>query len=248
MAKTNTIIPVTPTGPIDCACVIHGDAYPWTYVERLYNMLQRNISPGIRLHVYTEAHRPVPEPLIKHELIDWGISGPKRGWWYKLQLFNSANFAGPLLYFDLDTVIVGNIDWIWNLPLRYFWTVQDFKYLWRPTHQGINSSIMWWDTRLHNHIWRNFDPKEINTLIKIHPGDQDYLTQNLDARNVRFFPQERVTSWRWQCKDGGYNFKQRMYQTPGSGTMVQKNTSVLVFHGKPKPAEITDPVILEHWR
>jgi hypothetical protein len=248
MVEKTKIEPVTPTGPIDCACVIHGDAYSWTYVERLYNMLQRNITPGIRLHVYTEAHRPVPEPMIKHPLIDWGIGGPKRSWWYKLQLFNTANFAGPLLYFDLDTVIVGNIDWLWNLSLRNFWAVQDFKYLWRPTHQGINSSVMWWDTRLYGHIWRDFKPKDIDALIRVHPGDQDYLTQNLDSRSLRFFPQERVKSWRWQCLDGGYNFKQRMYQTPGTGTLLQKNTSVLIFHGKPKPNEVDDAVVLEHWR
>lgn len=248
MAEKTKLEPVTPTGAIDCACVIHGDTYGWIYVERLYNMLQRHITPGIRLHVYTEADRPVPEHMIKHPLTDWGISGPKRSWWYKLQLFNTKHHAGPLLYFDLDTVIVGNIDWIWNLPLRYFWTLQDFKYLWRPTHQGINSSIMWWDTRLYDQLWREFQSNDIQTLIKMHQGDQDYLTQNIDRRSLRFFPQEQVQSWRWQSWNGGYNFKQRMYQNPGSGTVVQKNTSVLVFHGKPKPAEITDPVILEHWR
>ena len=51
-------------GPIDCACVIHGTAYSWDYVERLHSMLSRHITPGIRLHVYTEADRPVPEPVV----------------------------------------------------------------------------------------------------------------------------------------------------------------------------------------
>jgi len=248
MVEKIKIEPVTPMGPIDCACVIHGDVYSWTYVERLYNMLQRNITTGIRLHVYTEADRPVPAPMIKHELIDWGISGPKQGWWYKLQLFNSAQFSGPLLYFDLDTVITSNIDWIWKLPLRYFWAVQDFKYLWKPTHQGINSSIMWWDTRLYGNIWRDFTPKDIATLSKQHQGDQDYLTQNIDNRSLRFFPQERIQSWRWQCIDGGYNFKQRMYKNPGTGANLDEKTSVLVFHGKPKPAEIQNAIVLQHWR
>lgn len=239
---------VTPTGPIDCACVIHGDAYGWEYVERLYNMLQRHITPGIRLHVFTEADRIVPEPMIKHVLTDWGIGGPKQSWWYKLQIFNPKNFAGPLLYFDLDTVIVGNIDWIWNLPLRYFWTVQDFKHLWRPSHRGINSSVMWWDTRIQYNVWRDFKAKEIRDLMKMHHGDQDYITQNLDTRNVRFFPENRIKSWRWQCLDGGYNFQQRSYKNPGTGTVIDANTSVLIFHGRPKPQDITDPAINAHWR
>jgi hypothetical protein len=69
---------------IDCACVIHGTGYDWIYVEQLRNMLSRNLSREVRLHVYTEASRSVPAPYIKHELTDWGISGPKRSWWYKI--------------------------------------------------------------------------------------------------------------------------------------------------------------------
>ena len=110
----------TITTPVDCACVIHGTGYDWTYVDRLYNMLNKHISRGVRLHVYTEADRPVPTPYIKHTLTDWGISGPKRAWWYKMQLFNPDHFRGQLLYFDLDTVIVNNIDWICNRAPEYF--------------------------------------------------------------------------------------------------------------------------------
>lgn len=236
------------TGPIDCACVIHGNAYSWTYVDRLYNMLNRCISPGIRLHVYTEASRAVPEHMIKHALDDWEISGPKRSWWYKMQLFNTAHHAGPLLYFDLDTVIVNNIDWMWNLPLRYFWTVKDFKYIWRPTHTGINSSIMWWDTRAFDQVWRNFTKQNLHNLMKKHPGDQDYITQVIDDKKLRFLNPDYIQSWRWQCLDGGYDFKQRTYKTPGTGTVLSANTSVLVFHGKPKPEDIQDPVVIEHWQ
>jgi hypothetical protein len=246
MAKTLELAPVT--GPINCACVIHGNVYGWEYVDRLYAMLDRHITEEIRLHVYTEAARSVPAPYIKHELTDWGISGPKRSWWYKMQLFNSNLFAGPLLYFDLDTVIVKNIDWIWQLPVRYFWTVQDFKYLWRPTHQGINSSIMWWDTRRFEHVWQGFQRQQVRDVIKKYHGDQDYITQAVDPSQLRFLDQQRVKSWRWQCLDGGYNFKKRMYQTPNSGTVISNNDSVLIFHGKPKPSEITDPIILYHWK
>jgi hypothetical protein len=165
-----------------------------------------------------------------------------------MQLFNSLHHAGPLLYFDLDTVIVDNIDWMCNLPLRYFWTVQDFKYLWRPAHQGINSSIMWWDTRNFDYVWRNFKQQDLNNVIKKHPGDQDYLNQVIENSKLRFFDPTSVKSWRWQCLDGGYDFKKRAYQTPGSGTVLSKNTSVLIFHGKPKPADLQDPMIKNYWR
>ena len=84
MAKKNKTSTVS--GPIDCACVIYGDTYSWTYVERLYSMLNRHLSADIRLHVYTEAERPVPDPMIKHVLTSWGDLGHRRNWWYKMQL------------------------------------------------------------------------------------------------------------------------------------------------------------------
>ena len=80
MAKKNrarTVDSIT-----DCACVIHGTGYDWQYVEKLYNMLSRNLPNGIRFHVYTEATRPVPDHMIKHALQEWpGIAGPQREWW-----------------------------------------------------------------------------------------------------------------------------------------------------------------------
>lgn len=246
MAKTIEFESVT--GPINCACLIHGDAYDWEYVDRLYNMLDRNITEQIHLHVYTEDARPVPAPYIKHALTDWGIAGPKRSWWYKMQLFRSDLFSGPLLYFDLDTVIVNNIDWIWRLPTRYFWTIKDFKYLWRPLHQSVNSSVMWWDTRRHEHVWHAFQRETLNDVLKKYPGDQDYINQALDPNQVRFLDQDRIKSWRWQCLNGGYNFKKRTYFLPGTGTVAEKDTSVMIFHGKPKPKDLDDPVIDQHWR
>ena len=233
---------------LDCACLIHGNVYEWTYVERLYNMLTRHISAPIRFHVYTEAARPVPAPWIKHNLIEWGIGGAKLAWWYKMQMFNSAHHAGPLLYFDLDTVIVDNIDWIHHLPLSYFWGVRDFKHLWRPNYHAINSSIMWWDTRTFDHIWKSFEMQDLKTITKKYRGDQDYINQAVGDKHLRFLDSNQVKSWRWECLDGGHNFKRRRLLTSDTNTVIPENTSVLVFHGQPKPINLQDPVILQHWQ
>jgi hypothetical protein len=235
-------------GPIDCACVIHGNAYDWQYVERLYNMLSRHISPGIKLHVYTEATRPVPEPMIKHELTPWPITSTKKSWWYKMQLFNPAHHVGPLLYFDLDTVIVGNIDWIWQQPAAYFWAIRDFKYLWRPNHTGVNSSVMWWNTEHYKNVWDTFAQQDLATIMRKYPGDQDYISAVIPENQRRFFDVNRVQSWRWQCLDGGYDFRKRRHRAPGTGTQITDSTSIMVFHGNPKPEQITDQTVVTHWQ
>jgi hypothetical protein len=200
------------------------------------------------MHIYTEADRPVPAPMIKHELTSWNIANPKKSWWYKMQLFNTEHHSGPLMYFDLDTVIVDNIDWIWQQPLRYFWAVRDFKYLWQSTSTGLNSSIMWWDTQQYASIWQEFQTEDLFKIMSRYRGDQDYISAKVKLADQRFFDTRRVKSWRWQCLDGGYNFRTKKYLHPGTGTHIDRDTNVLIFHGQPKPLESTDSAILTHWQ
>jgi hypothetical protein len=186
--------------------------------------------------------------MIKHALTEWSIVQPRRAWWYKMQLFNTEHHAGPLLYFDLDTVIVGNIDWIWQQPTAYFWVARDFKYLWRPNYTGLNSSIMWWNTQQYRQVWDTFVQQDLTTVMQKYHGDQDYISAVISQKQRRLLDQSRVQSWRWQCLDGGYDFRKRCHRLPGSGTTVGDSTSVMVFHGNPKPETQDDPVILTHWR
>lgn len=233
---------------INCACVIHGNAYDWSYVDRLYSMISRHLSCPIIMHVYTESNRPVPLPYVKHCLDDWNIGGAKRSWWYKMQMFNANHYSGPLLYFDLDTVIVGNIDWILNCPTDMFWGVRDFKYLWKPHLYNINSSIMWWDTSKFDWVWQNFKTQDLSTVVRRYHGDQDFITETIPQHQRRCFNPAQVQSWRWECLDGGYDFKRRMHKNPGTGTKITDKTSVLVFHGNPKPKEVQDSLIIQHWQ
>jgi len=232
---------------IDCACVIHGTGYDWIYVEKLYNMLCRNL-PRIRFHVYTEHDRSVPPHMIKHCLEDWpGIKGPKKSWWYKIQMFNAEHHQGNLLYFDLDCVIVRDLAWITALSTEKFWTIKDFKYLQNSRYVGINSSVMWWNVAKFDNVWQQFNGKNILSTVKQYYGDQDYLNAVIDKNDLRYFDTKLVQSYRWQVKDGGYNFQTRQVNKLGTGAAIDGETSVLVFHGQPKPHQIDDPVIQQLW-
>jgi hypothetical protein len=235
-------------GVIDCACVIHGDTYSWQYVERLYSMLTRHLPGGIRFHVYTERSRPVPPHMIKHELTEWtGISGPKKSWWYKLQLFDPGNHDGNLLYFDLDMVLVRDIDWIRTLDPKYFWSIKDFKYLQKPHVTMINSSVMWWNVSEYSYVWERFIGSDIFSTARRLPGDQDFLAQTVDRNQQKFFDEQYFQSYRWQALDGGFDFVKRQHLTPNTGVAVGEKACALVFHGRPKPHEVDDPVVHTHW-
>jgi len=233
----------------DCACVIHSKGYDWEYVEKLYNMLKRNLSGGIRLHVYTEHDRSVPPYLIKHALTEWpGIAGPKRSWWYKMQMFNPEHYSGNLLYFDLDCVVVRDITWITQLDPSLFWTIKDFRYLQHGRDMGINSSIMWWNVEQYKWVWDKFQQEKLDQLVKKYNGDQDFLNATINYNQRRYFDPKLIQSFRWEALDGGMDFKLRRPNHFGQGVSITDNTSVLVFHGSPKPHEVQDPLIKQHWR
>lgn len=234
---------------VNCACVIHGDLYSWQYVDHLFNMLQRHLSSDIKLHVFTEKNRPVPNHMVKHNLQEWpGISGRKKAWWYKMQMFDPENLPGQNLYFDLDTIIINDLSWITDLDTEYFWTIRDFRHLWRPHWQGINSSMMYWHSDKFSWIWQDFAAQNIHAIAQQHRGDQDYLNAVLDKQQIRFIDQSYVKSWRWQIFDGGLDASMQQYHRPGAGAVVPSNTKFVVFHGNPKPHDVQDPFVLQHWR
>ena len=234
---------------VDVGCVIHGRGYDWIYVERLYNMVSRHLPVPIRFHVWTEHDRSVPPHMIKHVLDEWpGVSGPRKSWWYKMQMFDPRHHAGDLLYFDLDVVITDDISWIVQETTERFWILRDFRYLQNPRiHHNVNSSIMWWNVPQWRSVWDNFDQLNIMDVVRKYHGDQDLINALVPPGSRIFLDDQRVRSWRWQAHDGGWNFQTRKPKNIGAGTVIDPGVSVLVFHGRPKPHQIDDPLIKTHW-
>jgi hypothetical protein len=107
---------------------------------------------------------------------------------------------------------------------------------------------MWWNTGEFSKIWNTFQTTDLIQTMRKFPGDQDYLSTVIETQQLRFFNLDYVKSWRWQCLDGGYDFKYRKWNASGTGTAIPEKTSILIFHGKPKPHEVQDAVIVEHWK
>jgi hypothetical protein len=88
----------------------------------------------------------------------------------------------------------------------------------------------------------------IQALIKQYHGDQDYLNTVLNQTNLRFVQDGLIKSWRWQIKDGGMDMHTRIYRRPDAGTVLDPVSRILVFHGRPKPHEVMDPIIQRLWK
>lgn len=90
------------------ACVRSGTKYKTEYVYKLKSMVERHLTVPFRFVCLTDR----PEELSGIETVT--IRGLP-GWWAKLYLFNSSWRDSRVLYFDLDTVICGNIDTLSHL-------------------------------------------------------------------------------------------------------------------------------------
>jgi hypothetical protein len=107
---------------------------------------------------------------------------------------------------------------------------------------------MWWNTKKFEHVWSEFEKQGLATMQKKYHGDQDFITDAILVPDRRLFDTSRIKSWRWQAFDGGYDFTGKTHRVPAAGTQIQRDTSVLIFHGHPKPDKISDDIIVQNWQ
>lgn len=107
---------------------------------------------------------------------------------------------------------------------------------------------MWFDPFKYDYVYRDFDLKQIvnNPRCPWH-GDQDYIFSKVKT-DVNYYNTDQILSYRWQVKEGGFDFRYRKPINPGSESAISQTASILIFHGNPKPHEVTDALISEYWR
>jgi len=120
---------------INLVCVLRQGGkvgYNPSWVEKLHNSLKRHVTIPFNFICLSDCEVPCERILL---------DSVGEGYWAKLQLFKKGLFNGPVLYFDLDTVICGNIDELIKNLLN-----QDKFVMWKDFHYSISSSaIMYWN-------------------------------------------------------------------------------------------------------
>lgn len=211
---------------LNVACVKVGTLYSADYVNVLFDMVRRNLpakTPG-RFVCFTDDAtgldpailvKPVPQELAS------------RGWWAKLWLFSEDAFpkGERVLYFDLDTCIVGPLDAI----AAYDGPFAILRDAYRP--DGLQSSVMAWEAGQCDFIysdWVNFGQ------LDYEGGDQAWI-----EHVVR---RDWLAIWQDRFPD-----KFRSYKVDCRFS-VPRGTSVVFFHGRPRPHEVTTGWVPEVWK
>lgn len=207
----------------------HGTKYNAMYVNNMYNMIKRNITLPFRFYCVTDDHTDLKREITVVKLPE---DDDIKGWWWKPYLFNTGLFKeGTNFYIDLDMVIINNIDDFMTYKPGKFLGLRNYLYL-REGHEGhrsLASGIMRWENGMYNMVWTRLTRDK--RLINNFDGDQDYIWA-YHKDHIDFFPDEYTMSYKWDhIKDH----------------KITDKTKVIVFHGEPRPHQVNDQLIKEHW-
>jgi hypothetical protein len=228
-------------------CLKHGTKYSAEYVNRLYNMVQRNCTLDVEFVCLTDDSKGI-DPRIKILSLPTYL----KGWWCKPYMFsNDLPLKGTVLYMDLDVVIAKNIDQLFTYYPQSWCTIRDFTRKMRPTWEKYNSSIVRFRTGTMDQFWENFKNNSDQIQKKFY-GDQDWL---FDATHIekpaKLYPDEWIQSWKWEVRQnkdlnrgarGSRQLRVIEHVTPGD------ECCVCVFHGDPNPENCLDPWVVNNWK
>lgn len=202
---------------ITVACVCWGNKFEDDYVQNLKSMVERNTTVDHEFVCLSD--RDIEGVTTKRLLPGY------QGWWNKLQLFHAGfGFQERVVYLDLDTVIVGNIDWL----LEYrgmFMGIEDLGCInpHQPHLKGVlQSGVMAWNYSMHHKVWEAFkmNPDAANRFR----GDGEFLQSLVPpyARDLlqRFYP-NKLKSYKYQVYKEG----------------ITDDLSIICFHGRPSIKE-----------
>ena len=237
---------------VNVVCMKWGTRYGAECVNRLRSMVRRQLGLQHRFICFTDDASGIGQdidvkPLPKVEV----PKGCEWVWQNKLGIFASplGDITGPVLWLDLDVVIVDRLDVFFGLPGK-FWIIQDYRT--RPEEQRGNTSVFRFEAGAHPEVLEKFlaDPAGVRANFE---GDQEFVSSLF--KPLSFWPAEWCPSFREHCME-------RPPRCYFNVPRLPKGARVVIFHGHPKPADAArgclvrggikycraTPWVAENWR
>lgn len=185
-------------------CIKVGSKYGPEYVNRLYRMVEENTTHPHEFVCLTDDPRGVECQTVP-------VGTELSGWWSKLVLFkpHPALKGHRVIFLDLDTIILGNIDFLFDYK-GDFAILRDFYH-----PKGYGSAIMSIEPGFGSQLWTS------KHILGYH-GDQDWIRANVkDADLWQDLYPGKIVSFKVHCQD-----------------VVPTQASIVCFHGYPKNSDL----------
>ena len=229
-------------GHANIICIKWGTLFGSEYVNRLYSGVRRNIEVEVRFFCMTEnadgLHPDIEvlslpvEPFADPMNAALAVAN-RQGAMRKTSLFRNGlipDLEGPLLGFDLDVVITGDLTSVWDMApgkivMRHDW-IEARKG--RPTGHG---SVFRFDPELHGYLYTDLAANPYAEVEKARGSEQRYTSHKaMDCGDFEYIPNDLVVSFKHGCLDLPPLNYMRAPRLPD-------NARVVCFHGRPKMGE-----------
>jgi len=235
-----------PTEKYYVVCLKWGDKYGPEYVNKLYRMVQRNLTINHEFICFTEQ----PANLVPGiRVIDLELMPGIEGWWYKPMFFNpNLGLDGVILFLDLDMIIFENINKLFSYKPNEFIIIQDFNRHVVRNYDKFNSSIFRLNTGQHAQVYHDYMADK-NNISRRFQGDQDWIRHSIKDK-YHYWPVDWIQSYKWEMRGkpqmtGGPRGA-RDFVTKGDPKILDE-TCIAVFHGDPNPHYCKDDWVQKNW-
>lgn len=227
-----------PTTTKQIICIKWGAKYGPEYVNVMYGMVARNITGAFKFHCFTDDAAGIRAEVNCLPLPDLGCEIPPGtlGKWKKSALWGRelpGGISGTVLFIDLDSVILGNIDdyFTYGNPddviLARNWL--------KPMRRLGQTSIFRFTVGTHPYMLDNLraDPAGIS---KKYQFEQHYVTHGIRT-GIKFWPEAWTKHFRAHCLP---RWPLNMFIEP----KLPKGAKVVTFPGGPNPSD----VVVGRWK
>lgn len=212
-------------------CVKWGTGYGPEYVDRLYAMVRRHTTGPLRFVCLTDDPTGIRPEVECAELPELGCEHPVRthGKWRKVVLWSRdlAGLSGPVLFIDLDSVIVGSLD-------GYFTHGSPDDVIlarnWAKPMSGLGqTSVFRFPVGRFPQMLENFraDPQGIADRFRY---EQHYVTKSIPG-GIKFWPEAWTRHFRLHCLPP---FPLRYFMT----ARLPASARIVTFPGGPNPHDV----------
>lgn len=205
-------------------CINWGTKYGPPFINRLYAMVARNITPPFTFTCFTDNTANIRAEVICEPLPPLDVIMPVRtlGIWPKARLWGPelGQLKGDVLFLDLDMVIVGNLD-----PFFEFGQPGDVilsRNPAKPLEKLGQTSLFRFPVGKLVSLQEKFraDPQGIADEYRF---EQRFVTRNAPG-GIKFFPHGWVSHFRRDCRR---TFPLNYFLSP----RLPKNARVIIFPG-----------------